>query len=434
MLLASSTMYKKVKLLGILSMLATMLHAQTENSPYSRYGLGDELPSQNIMLRGIGGVSAAYADIISVNFTNPASYSKLKRATFDFGFEVDSRTLKVINPPRKFSSVSPTISYIQLGLPLSQKRNWGMNIGLRPVTRINYSVNRNERLQGIDSANTLFEGNGGSYEVYTGTGIAIKNLSLGVNVGYLFGTKDFSTRRNFIPDSSGVFYYASDHTSNTSFGGIFANAGMQYSIRLSKKNIVRLGAFGSLKREYSASRNVKIQTYQESVTGIDSIDIVENKNESGKIVYPSNYGAGIMFYGADKWLLGLDYTQTKWNDYRFFGEKDPLQDSWKFHIGGQIIPNSLNAKSYWGRVTYRAGFTFGQDYVKVPKGLPIWGVSMGFGFPMRPPAYTNQYSIINTSIEFGQRGNNTNIIRENYLRVSFGLTLSDLWFIKRKYD
>src|SRR3990170_5019503 len=152
---ASSIMCKKIKLLGILGMLATsMLHAQTENSPYSRYGLGDQLPGQNIMSRGMGGVAAAYADVISVNFLNPASYSRLQRATFDFGVEVDSRTLKVIDPPRKFSSASPIISYLQLGIPLNPKRSWGMNIGLRPVTRINYKVERKEQLGGIDSANT----------------------------------------------------------------------------------------------------------------------------------------------------------------------------------------------------------------------------------------------------------------------------------------
>src|SRR5688500_524568 len=97
--LASSTMHRKFTLLVILALASGVLHAQTENSPYSRYGLGDQLPSQNIMSRGIGGVSAAYADIISVNFTNPASYSKLKRATLDFGVEYDSRTLSVIDPP-----------------------------------------------------------------------------------------------------------------------------------------------------------------------------------------------------------------------------------------------------------------------------------------------------------------------------------------------
>jgi hypothetical protein len=434
MLSASSIMYKKISVLGLVMMLAITLHAQTENSPYSRYGLGDELPSQNIMSRGIGGVSAAYADILSVNFSNPASYAKLKRATFDFGLEVDSRTLKVIDPPRKFSSASPIISYVQLGFPLSQKRAWGMNIGLRPVTRINYMIDRNERLQEIDSVNTSFEGSGGSYEVYTGTGFAFKNLSLGFNVGYLFGTKNYSTKRNFIPDSAYVFYYGSEYASNSSFGGIFGNAGMQYTIRLNKKNIVRLGAYGSLKREYSASRDNKVQTYQVTVSGIDSVDLVQQTSESGKVVYPANYGAGIMFYGEDRWLFGADITQTKWSDYRFFGDKDLVQDSWKLHVGGQILPNILTAKTYWGRVTYRAGFSYGKDYVKVPNDLPTWGLSLGFGFPMRPPSYTNQYSIINTSIEFGQRGNNTNIIRENYFRVSFGLTLSDIWFIKRKYD
>jgi hypothetical protein len=428
-------MYKKIKFLGIFALLATtVLQAQTENSPYSRYGLGDELPSQNIMSRGIGGVSAAYADIISVNFANPASYSKLKRATFDFALEVDSRTLKVIDPPRKFSSASPIISYIQLGLPLSQKKNWGMNIGLRPVTRINYRLERNERLQNIDSVNTLFEGNGGSYEVYTGTGFAIKNLALGFNIGYLFGSRDYSTKRNFIPDSSSVFYYGSEHSTTSNFGGLFGNAGLQYTIRVNKKNILRIGATGGVKQNYTANRQEVVRTYEENESGETSIDSIKNVKESGKISYPASYSAGIMYYGGERWLLGADLSQTKWSDYRFFGQKDSVQDSWKLHIGGQILPNIANAKSYWGRVTYRAGFTYGQDYVKVNKDLPVWGVSVGFGLPMRPPSYSNQYSIINTSIEFGQRGNNTNIIRENYLRISVGLTLSDIWFIKRKYD
>lgn len=436
MSLASSTMHKKIILFLLGTVLATsVLRAQTENSPYSRYGLGDQLPSQNIMLRGIGGVSAAYADIISVNFTNPASYAKLKRSTLDFGLELDSRTLSVIDPPRKFSSSSPMISYVQLGVPLSQTRSWGMNIGLRPVTRINYKLERNERLPGIDSVNTLFEGNGGTYEVYAGTGFAIKNLSVGVNVGYLFGTKEYATRRNFIPDSAFKFYYGSEHNSRTNFGGLFINGGLQYTIKISKTDMLRLGAYGNLKRTYSANQTRRVMTYEETTTGIDSIDVAVENDISGDIVYPSEYGIGVMYYGGDKWLIGADFKQSKWSDYRFFGQPDEVTDAWKFHMGGQILPNLANAKSYWGRVTYRAGFFVGRDYVNVDNtDLPVWGASIGFGFPMRPPSYSNQYSIINTSIEFGQRGNNANVIRENFLRIGIGLTLSDIWFIKRKYD
>ena len=60
-----------------------------ENSPYSRYGLGDITPSQNITNRAMGGISAGFSDYKTVNFVNPASYGSLSLATFDFGAEID---------------------------------------------------------------------------------------------------------------------------------------------------------------------------------------------------------------------------------------------------------------------------------------------------------------------------------------------------------
>jgi hypothetical protein len=62
-----------------------------------------------------------------------------------------------------------------------------------------------------------------------------------------------------------------------------------------------------------------------------------------------------MIEKLDKWLLGVDYTTTSWNDYRYFGESDMVKNSWMLKVGGQITPNLYNAKSYWGRVTYRPG-------------------------------------------------------------------------------
>jgi len=431
-------MCKKIKLLVITGILGiTLVQAQTENSPYSRYGLGDQLPAMNLLNRAIGGITAAYNDPITVNFVNPASYSRLKRASFDFGLELDSRTLRVLDPPRKFSSATPIISYIQLGLPLSQKRNWGMNLGLRPVTRINYKIERNEKqpMAGVDNINTTFEGNGGAYEVYAGTGFAIKDLSLGVNLGYLFGSKDYMTSRTITGDSSYTTFLPARYSTNASFGGVFGNAGIQYNVKLSKTKTLKLGAFGSLRRELSSTRDEKVITYAlNSTTGIDTIDNIVNSSEKGKIVYPATYGAGFVYHNGEKWFIGADLTQTKWSEYRYFGAEDAVQDSWLMHIGGQVTPNALNAKSYWGRVAYRAGFSYGQDYVKITEDLPVWTVSLGFGFPMRPAAYTNQFSVINTTIEFGKRGKNDGLIRENFLRVGFGLTLSDLWFQKRKYD
>lgn len=435
----SSTMFKKISFLGVLWICCfSQADAQTENSPYSRYGIGDQIPSQHILSRGMGGVSAAYADYQSVNFMNPASYSRLRLTTFDFGTEIDSRTIRSIDPPRKFTGTSPIISYVQLGFPLSAKRNWGLSFGLRPLTRINYKIeDRSRDNSSLDSLYTLYEGSGGSYQVHAGTGVAFKNLSLGVNVGYLFGSKDYTTRRSFLPDdTSTVFYYPSKHTTRSNFGGLFMNAGVQYSAKLSKKLRLQLGAYGNVKQTMNASRDQTIETYRGDINGDVQIDSIYQIDDiEGKMIYPASYGLGFILNGAEQWQFGMDYTATKWSEYRIFNTADQVQDSWKLNVGGSVVPNILNPRTYFGRVVYRAGFSFGKDYVKVnDQDLPTWGVSFGAGLPMRRGNYSNQVSLINTALEFGQRGNKENIIRENYFRLSVGLTLSDIWFQKRQYQ
>jgi len=310
-----------------------------------------------------------------------------------------------------------------------------MNIGLRPLTRISYRIERNERLEGIDSVNTLFEGDGGTYEVYTGTGIGFKNFSAGFNIGYLFGSKNYSSRRTFIPDSVDAFYYRSNFETKSNFGGIFLNAGAQYAFKIDKNTSFRVGAFGNMKQKLNATRDVIRQTFTEGESGRQQIDSVYGeKNISGKVTYPSSLGAGIMIDRANKWMFGADYTSSKWSNYRFFNDQDFVQDSWELHVGGQVTPDIENTKSYWSHVNYRAGATIGKDYVKIDKELPVWSFSFGLGLPLRKAAYTNQFTMINTALEIGQRGNKSSLIRENFFRFSVGFSLSDIWFIKRQYQ
>jgi hypothetical protein len=436
MLSVSLTMYKNIRLLALVFVFGvSVANGQTENSPYSRYGLGDPLPSQNIINRGMGGFSAAYGDYQSVNFANPASYARFKATILDVGLEVNSRTLRTNNPPKKFSAASPNISYLLLGIPLSRKRDWGMVFGLRPLTRISYKIERNGRFEtpGLnDSTNTIFEGNGGAYEVFTGTGFGFKNFRVGVNVGYLFGSKDYSTRLSFINDT--VLYYRSNHETKANYGGLLVNAGIQYTAKLNKTTRLHLGATGNLKHTLNGTQDKIRETYMPQENGPVRIDSVfEEKDVSGKVVYPASYTFGFMFDKESKWMLGADFTQTNWLDYRFFGEKDFVQNSWKVHVGGQIIPNALNGKNYWSRVAYRAGFNYGTDYVNVDSELPIYTVTFGMGLPMRPPAYTRQFAVINLGIEYGRRGDKNSAIRENFFRLALGLNLSDIWFQKKKY-
>src|SRR5665811_2339971 len=100
-------MIPKRKLFILVLFALPLISLSQENSPYSRYGIGNLVPSENILNRGMGGISAGYADPATINFMNPASYSKLVYATLDIGAQVDSRTVKSINP----------VSYTHLTLP-----------------------------------------------------------------------------------------------------------------------------------------------------------------------------------------------------------------------------------------------------------------------------------------------------------------------------
>ena len=404
-----------------------------ENSPYSRYGLGDPIPQQNILNRALGGVSTAYADYSSVNFANPASYAELKITSFDIGLDYNSRTLRALNPPRRFKSSYLIPSYFQLGLPLSKTKNWGMNLGLRPISRINYDILVSKRLPGIDSVRYSYQGNGGTYQAFTGLGYGNKHFNIGFNVGYMFGNKEYASRVNFINDS--IAYKASNSSDSTRFGGIFFNAGIQYKIKINEKVTLRLGAHGNLQTTMKATRNITRQTIEFSPnTGVVPVDsIFTGQNESGTIIHPSSWGAGFVLHHETSWLFGGEINFGNWSDYRYYGAPDNLVDSWTARLGAQILPN-YKSDNYFSRVAYRVGASFGPDNVKLNRTIPQYSFTFGAGFPVRRNVYTNQYTTINTAFEIGFRGNKDNDIRESLFRVSLGLNLSDIWFNKPKYQ
>lgn len=415
-----------------------------ENSPYSRYGIGNLQPQGNVLNRAMGGISAAYSDFSTVNFINPASYGSLLYTTLDIGAEVDSRTLKSISPVAKFTANNALFSYLQIGVPLvnpgrTAKTNngWGINFGLRPISKINYKISKFGRISNIDSLATIYEGTGGVNEAFVGTGFKLKDFSFGFNVGYLFGNKSNSTRLIFINDT--VNYLKSNSSTQTSFGGISFNAGVQYSLKV-KGGTLKLGAYGNLQRSYSASQDILRESFSyNSVSGAtDKLDsIYTQTGQKGKVVIPATYGAGIIMEKPHV-SYGLDIEIANWDNYSFYNQKDKVKNTWKVKGGFQYLPASVTAASgkYWDFVKYRAGFFAGPDYITADKNLPQYGVTVGAGLPLKLKRsfYETQYSVMNVALEYGLRGNTKNNIRENILRVCVGFSLSDIWFRRYKYN
>jgi hypothetical protein len=337
-------------------------------------------------------------------------------------------------------------------MPLRQ--NWGMAFGIRPVSRVSYNIFRSERLydpisgNNIDSAVTVFQGDGGTYLANWGTGFSIfqrerkgleEKLSVGFQVGYLFGRKDFTSRRSLINDS--VLYAQANYQTLTNFSNLVYTAGFQYRLPLSSKMALAIGGYGRPGATLNARQDRVRETYRynESAGNLRIDSVLDQRDVKGKVKLPASYTVGFMlqkFATPNKeggWMLGADYSSTRWDDYRFYDQRDSVRTNWTLSVGGQWSP--IPKRSYFSNIAYRFGMVFGPDYIKVGNPLSQLGLSFGMGLPIPISRQApNQVTFLNLAFEMNRRGNDTNLLRENLFRFSMGFSLSDIWFAKRRYD
>ena len=412
-----------------------------ENSPYSRYGIGNLVPKGNMQYRSMGGISAGASDPTVINFINPASYSNLIYTTLDIGAEIDSRTLKNTNPVGKYTANNTILSYLQLAFPLlngnkkALKNNvaWAATFGLRPISKVNYKIQATSRLSGIDSLGTTNEGDGGANLAFVGSSIRIKNFNIGFNAGYLFGNKNYATRLEFLNDS--IAYQKSNSSTKTNFGGAYFEGGVQYAIKM-KDGVLRLGAYGNISQKITTTQDIIRETYNYSSSGAQTrLDSVyTNGGLKGTMVLPASYGVGFMLE-KPHFSAGVDFEATNWNTYRFNGQNDFVRNTWTVRGGFQILPAKTNSSKYWDFVKYRAGVFYGQNYININGSMPEMGITAGLGLPLKLKRtfYETQYSLMNLSLEYNAIGKTSNNLRENILRIGVGFSLSDIWFRRQKF-
>lgn len=194
---------KIIRLLPVFVLVCSFLPTKAQiNSPFSRYGIGNEvLNSQNTTSQAMGGFTAAYSNSMngnfgqSVNFNNPAAYGGIYMTTFDLGLSLTNSTLKGNNPVSKFNSAYFAPNYLAIGLPIDKVKKIGMAFGLRPLSQISYSVNEGKSLSNGDSLYNNYIGQGGLNQAFIGFGKSWKHLSLGFNTGYNFGKGKSKTSR-----------------------------------------------------------------------------------------------------------------------------------------------------------------------------------------------------------------------------------------------
>ncbi len=159
--------------------------------------------------------------------------------------------------------------------------------------------------------------------------------------------------------------------------------------------------------------------------------VINLQDQKGELVLPFTVGLGLIFKDGTHWVTGADFSLQNWQDYSLFGVRDSLVNSWRASAGFQWTPNDRSIKSYFSLIQYRFGAHFEQTYLQLRNSqLVDYGLSMGFGFPMKRAATTVQIAF-----EAGKRGTIANkLVELNYVKCTIGFTLNDKWFIKQKFD
>lgn len=404
-----------------------------QNSPYSRYGLGEMRSGANVAYRGLGFATTAIADGFAINTENPASYATIGLTTYEAAGEGITNTIRSNN--QTYSTGMATLAYMNIGFPIG--KHMGMTIGVKPSSRMYYNVQDSaigsNTLPGYGGdALRIYFGDGSLNKAFIGYAGKFKGVSLGFNFGYMFGNMRTTSALVNIGSATAT---NSEFSKYTRIGGIYYNLGAMYEAKLNEKYRLNIGATTSLTQNIDAERDEYWITYL-GISGISSYDtILRSINTKGTIVLPLTYSFGAQIAHTDKWRAVVDFSGTQWSQYRSFGNLDSVQAStYRIGIGGELTPDAKSIRKYFPRVTYRLGFYYGSDYIRIRNtDMNFYAFTLGASLPFRKSP-----DRIHTALEIGKRGTQENgLIQENFLKFSLGISLNalaDRWFVKRKYE
>lgn len=417
-----------------LMMLVSLSKAQsTINSPYSKYGVGNLTGSYLPQNKAIGNLAFGISTIgayNNINVSNPASYAQIRLTTFDVGAFSTMQALNRGSISEK--NFNAALHHFTLAIPVSKKS--AMSFGLLPYSNLGYQFKNTTKVDTF-SVDQIYAGEGGLTKAYLGYGVGLgKNLTVGVNMSYIFGNLKETRSTEF---SKYIGFLNSRAENDNSVGGLNFDFGAQYVASLNKNTKLTLGYTGGVKTQLKTTNTVLSTRYtKDFTTGTesrsDSTSFVAAVN--GSILLPTNHNFGFSLERLNKWLIGADVRLGNWSQFTENGNNQNLNNTFGVSVGGQITPNINAVTNYLKLVDYRMGLSYDKTYVKISNSdINVKSLNFGFGFPLAS-ARTAFYKL-NLTAEIGQRGTiKNNLVKENFTNIYIGFTINDKWFQKYKYD
>ena len=397
-------------------------------SPYSLNELGEINFTGNVSYQSMGGIDSSI-DSIEFNINNPSSLAKIKTTNYLIGTFYKSSSIS--NSSLKENIKTSNINYIAIGIPV---KNFGFGFGVLPYSSVGFNLQTTEEYNDDNSISTrLFGAEGNINKAFFSVGIPFfKYFSLGASANYNFGK--FNYEKFNLMD--GVNY------------GVFSNSSSEitgFTYNFSSNILIPLKDDLSLSVLFSYYPEGELNSYNieslytsnassislESLGDFVDIDLDARGLENTKLPVPKKSIYSIGLEKKNSWFIGAQYENKLSSGFEnvFLDIRNvSYRDANLISFGGYFIPDSSSLVSYWKRVKYRLGIKNDKKSIIV-NNLPInqFSLNLGLGLPIAG------LSKANLGLEIGKIGND-DLIKENYFSLRLGLSLNDVWFIKRKYN
>jgi len=398
-------------------------------SPYSLNELGEINFLGNVSNLSMGGIDSAI-DSIEFNINNPSSLAKLKTTNYLIGTFYKSTGISNVNSTDNINTAN--INYIAVGIPT---KRFGFGFGVLPYSSVGFNLQTTEEYNTANSINSrLFGAEGNINKAFVSIGFPLlKYLSLGASANYNFGKFNYE-KFNLIENVNyGIF-----SNSSSEISGFTYNFSSNLSIPLKNEFTLNLvysfypeGDLDSYNIESLYTSNTSSITL-ESLGDFVDVDLNSRGLENTKLPVPKKSIFSLGLEKKNSWFLGFQYESKVSSNFEnvFLDTQNvSYRDSNSLSIGGYIIPDSSSLISYWKRVVYRIGIKNEKKSIIV-NNLPVnhFSLNLGLGLPIAG------LSKANLGLEIGKVGDNDSLVKENYFALRLGLSLNDVWFIKRKYN
>ncbi len=402
-----------------------MIAQNNSSSPYSSNGLGENTFNGTQATRHMGGLDV-FTDSIHANLANPASYGYLKFTTYSIGVNYTNNYISNVSESQNTDIAS--LDYLSVSIPT---KNFGFGFGIVPFTSIGYRLQDVSEFEDSNIFNR-YEGSGGLNRAYFSLGIPIsRNISIGSSLNYNFGN---------------LFYRSGQFVDGIDNGTFLVNesdvSGFNYQLSLQvvlpiKNKFTAQAMFSVEPLSNIDSQNRRIFYTQslsrETIIEFTEIDLTQSNLKQTTLELSPTTKIGFGFGKNKKWFFGAQYNLSKTSTFaNSFFERNNVsyQDSKKWALGGYFIPNYASFTSFWSRVVYRFGFR-SEQMSTIINSIPIRenGITLGLGLPL------TGLSNVNVGFEIIQRGQSiSGLVQERILALRIGLSLNDIWFIKRVYN